>query len=71
MDRVKHFLKSIEDWKYDKKRKGSWLKKAPDAMAYDLSEVSIGLESYSVGLVLDGTELCCLFILCMATVACM
>lgn len=38
-DRVKHFLKSVEGWKYETKRQGWWLKKAPDALAYDLSNV--------------------------------
>eukprot|EP00903_Cladosiphon_okamuranus_P021993 g20221.t1 len=36
-DRVKHFLKSIEDWCYER-RKGWWLKKSPDAVAYDISD---------------------------------
>lgn len=41
-DRVKHFLKTIEGWKYEKKKQGWWLKKAPDAMPYDLSDVGHG-----------------------------
>eukprot|EP00752_Nemacystus_decipiens_P013628 g12083.t3 len=34
-DRVKHFLKSVEDWRYDR---GWRMKKSPDSEAYDVSD---------------------------------
>lgn len=36
-DSVKNFLKNVEGWRYERKQ-GWWLKKAPDSVAYDLSD---------------------------------